>query len=222
MSASLLQPLKDLLAPSDEHLMWRVQMQDDPQAFAELVGRWQPAIQRLCTRMVGDPHRAEDLTQEVFSRLFAHRKAYRPDARFSAYVRRIALNQCYNELRRVGTRREVAFEPVIPEGDRGDADTVPGDQPHPDEQTARIETADAVRRALARLSDNHRAVLVLRHYENLKFREIADLLDLPEGTVKTRMTEALSEMARLLRRTLDLRCQTPPGRRAKPRETISL
>ena len=87
---------------------------------------------------------------------------------------------------------------------------------------AASEVADAVRRALAGLPEQYRTIVVLRHYENLKFREIAEVLDLPEGTVKTRMTEALNELARRLRVPLDLRVVPPPGRRSRPRENVVL
>jgi len=63
---------------------------------------------------------------------------------------------------------------------------------------------DMVRHALQRLPENLRAVLVLRHYENLKFREIAEVLEIPEGTVKSRMTDALNQLGRLLKRNPDV------------------
>jgi hypothetical protein len=65
-----------LLGITDEQLMWRTAMQDDESAFTSLMNRWQPPIYRLCLRLTGDPHRAEDLSQETFSRVFSQRKAY--------------------------------------------------------------------------------------------------------------------------------------------------
>src|SRR6266568_3754416 len=67
-----------LFAITDEQAMWRVQTQDDERAFAELVGRWEGAIQRLCARVTGDVHCGEDLAQETFARVFARRKEYQP------------------------------------------------------------------------------------------------------------------------------------------------
>ena len=69
----------------------------------------------------------------------------------------------------------------------------------PDDQLVEAERADSVRAALLRLAEPYRAVLVLKHYENLKFREIAEVLGIPEGTVKSRMAEALDRLSRLLR-----------------------
>ncbi|MBI2924188.1 MAG: sigma-70 family RNA polymerase sigma factor [Verrucomicrobia bacterium] len=103
---SILSIAHGLFAASDEQLMWRVRMQDDPEAFAQLTGRWQGKIRDLCARMTGDLHRGEDLAQEAFVRVFAKRKDYEPSAKFSTYLWRIALNLSYDELRRRQRRPE--------------------------------------------------------------------------------------------------------------------
>jgi RNA polymerase sigma-70 factor (ECF subfamily) len=219
MSASAFQSLKSLFAPADDQLMWRVQMQDDPQAFAELVRRWEQPIQRLCTRMTGSVDKSQDLAQEAFARLFARRKAYKLGGNFAAYLRRIALNLCYDELRRSGARREISLTPED-EQDTPRDERLAADGPTPDEQLDQQETGRAVRQALAALPEQYRSIVVLRHYENLKFREIAEVLGLPEGTVKTRMTEALNELSRHLKRSLGLKLNVPANRRLRPRECL--
>ena len=95
-----------LFGPSDEQAMWRVQTQDDHGAFATLVERWERRIRQLCSRMTGDAHRGEDLKQETFLRVFEKRKQYQPGARFSTWLWRIALNLCYDDLRRPYRHRE--------------------------------------------------------------------------------------------------------------------
>src|SRR5262249_33363633 len=100
------------LAISDEQAMWRVQMDDDPHAFAKLVARWERRIQRLCTRMVGDEDSPQDLAQEAFARVFAKRKEYRASGRFSTFLWRVALNLCYDELRRLSRRQETPLDIV--------------------------------------------------------------------------------------------------------------
>ena len=92
--------IRSLFGASDEQMMWRVKLHDDPQAFARLVSRWERPIQRLCARMTGDAHRAEDLAQTAFVRVFARRADWEPAGRFSTFLWRIALNLCYDELRR--------------------------------------------------------------------------------------------------------------------------
>jgi RNA polymerase sigma-70 factor (ECF subfamily) len=181
---------------TDEQAMWRVKMDDDPQAFARLVERWQKPIQRLCLRMLGDAHRAEDLTQEAFVRVFARRKDYEPVGRFSTFLWRIALNLCYDELRKINRRGESSLEDSADE--RGELHFV-ADSAAPDLRLVEDERAETVRRALLQLSEPYRVVVVLRHYEGLKFREIGEVLEIPEGTVKSRMVEALNQLSRALK-----------------------
>ena len=216
------QPFKALFAPSDEQLMWRVQAQDDAAAFADLVGRWEDPIHRLCTRLCGDAHRAEDLAQEIFAKVFARRHAFAADRKFSTWLWRVALNHCYNDLRRARSRPESRFGGGQEDDGSAGPDDFSTDQPGPDEELVGRETAAAVQAALATLAEEHRSIVVLRHYEGLKFREIAEVLDLPEGTVKTRMTEALNELARRLRRSLQLNVPPRPERRARTREALIL
>ena len=181
---------------TDEQAMWRVKMDDDPQAFARLVERWQQPIQRLCVRMLGDAHRAEDLTQEAFAKVFARRKDYEPVGRFSTFLWRIALNLCYDELRKINRRGESSLEDGADEhGELHFAAESIG----PDLQVVQDERAETVRRALLQLPEPYRVVVVLRHYEGLKFREIGEVLDIPEGTVKSRMVEALNQLSRALK-----------------------
>jgi RNA polymerase sigma-70 factor (ECF subfamily) len=196
MASSLFSMLPSLLTITDEQAMWRVKMDDDPQAFARLVERWQGPIQRLCIKMLGDAHRAEDLTQEAFARVFARRKDYEPAGRFSTFLWRIALNLCYDELRKIKRRGESSLEGSADE--RGETDFM-ADTAGPDLQVVADERAEHVRRALLQIPEPYRVVVVLRHYEGLKFREIGEVLDIPEGTVKSRMVEALNQLSRLLR-----------------------
>ena len=188
--------LRSLFAISDEQAMWRLRMHDDEHAFTLLVRRWESTIQRLCTRMTGDLHRGEDLAQETFVRVFARRRDYQASGKFSTWLWRIALNLCYDELRRQQRRWESSGEI-----DDGKLDTLEGfvsPESTPEKHLAERERGEFVRRALAQLPEIYRTVLVLRHYQDLKFREIAEVLNVPEGTVKSRMAEALSQMNRLL------------------------
>jgi RNA polymerase sigma-70 factor (ECF subfamily) len=197
MAKLSLSTLCSFLGGSDEDLMVRVRESDDPRAFASLVTRWEQPIYNLCTRMTGDPHRGEDLKQETFARLFAKRSHYQPTGRFSTYLWRVALNICHDELRRINRRKE--FFPTLPTDDENEGwEEHAGDEPTPDLRVASAEEGEMVRQALMQLPEIYRAVLVLRHYQGLKLSEIAETLEIPLGTVNSRMAEALARMTRIL------------------------
>jgi RNA polymerase sigma-70 factor (ECF subfamily) len=184
-------------ARTDEEAMCRVKLYDDHQDFDRLVKRWEEPISRLCTRMVGDPHRGEDLKQDTFLRLFEKRKDYEPKGRFSTFLWRIALNLCYDELRRQKRRREL-FPPVDCDSGADLSHEPTSDSLGPDARTASLEEGELVRRAIMQLPEIYRAVVVLRHYEDMKLSKIAEVLEIPEGTVNSRMAEALIRLSRML------------------------
>ena len=183
--------LPQALPMSDEEAMRHVQRHGDHSAFTALVRRWEAPIRRLCTRMTDDEHIGEDLAQEAFARVFANRYQFQDGRRFSTWLWRIALNLCRDDARRSGRKSEASFE-------YGSGVTDVSDSPAPDEMLVDKERTSFVRKALASLPEAQRAVVILREYEGLKFREIAEVLNAPEGTVKSRMTDALAELSRQL------------------------
>ena len=202
--------------------MWQVKMHDDHRQFARLVDRWQDPIRNLCTRMTGDPHCGEDLKQEVFARLFEKRKEYQPEGRFSTWLWRIALNVCYDELRRRERRRQFLAD------NSGESEDLLADcadeAASPDIRTAQLEEGELVRQALMQLPDMYRSVIVLRHYEGLKLAKIAEILEIPEGTVNSRMAEALSRLSRILEPKFKAKSNpiVVPGPSNKPIEVFIL
>jgi RNA polymerase sigma-70 factor (ECF subfamily) len=199
-----------LFAITDEQAMWRVQTEDDHTAFALLVERWREKIWQLCVRMTGNLHTGEDLVQDVFARVFEKRREWRGASKFSTWLWRIAVNRCYDEMRRPASR--ATTESLDDENSTVVLDINVADTRTPCDSLAKQEEAELVRRGLMNLSEHHRAVLVLRHYENLKLREIAEVLDLPEGTVCSRMAEALTQLTRLLEPSFATKSKKPGPR----------
>lgn len=195
--------------------MWRVKTHDDHREFARLVDRWEKPIYHLCTRMTGDAHRGEDLKQDAFLRLFEKRKDYQPTARFSTFLWRIALNLCYDELRRQQRRREF-LNGSAAEDTEGAPSENPAEAPGPDLNAAALEEGELVRQAVMQLPEIYRAVVVLRHYQDLKLARIAEILEIPEGTVNSRMAEALERLSRILEPKLK-----DEPRRSEPRVPIT-
>jgi len=194
---------------TDEQSMLRVKLHDDPRAFAHLVNRWEEPIRRLCTRMTGDPHRGEDLKQDTFLRVFEKRKDYQPAGRFSTFLWRIALNLCYDELRRRQRLRDFINAAESVQTEREAAEPVLED-PGPDLRVAQLEEGELVRQAVMQLPEIYRTVIVLRHYEDLRLARIAEILEIPEGTVNSRLAEALNRLSRMLSPKLNQVPKTTP------------
>ncbi len=166
--------------------MARVQSRNDRTAFTELVQRWEGPIRQACYRILLDRHRSEELTQDTFTRLYLRREQFRSGGKFSTYLWQIAINLCRDELRRRANQQRL-LDPELAEP------TIPAES-DPFQDAATEERAEAVRAAIAALPDTLRIITVMRHYQDLKFREIATALDLPEGTVKTRMVQAMKQL----------------------------
>lgn len=160
----------------------------DAEAFRQLVEAYQTPAYRLAARMCG-PDSAEDVTQEAFLAAWRALPDFRGDCRFSTWLYRLVSNAAIDCLRREKKHR-----------DTGDVDDLelPDGGPSPQEQAERSDTRDAVRRALDRLSPEHRQVLLLRFMQELDYGEIARALDVSEGTVKSRINRAKSKLREVL------------------------
>jgi len=190
-----------LFPMTDEQAMWRVQTTDDHAAFVHLVQRWEQPILRLCARMTGNLQQGEDLKQEAFARIFVRRKDFRQGSKFSTWLWRIALNLCYDELRK--RHRHGEFSIADGADDAEYAREQVSEEPSPDVLSASREECELVRCALLRLPEARRAALVLRYCEGLKLREIADILEIPETTASSRIAVGLAQMTRLLEPQFD-------------------
>jgi len=165
--------------------------QGDGQAFGELVEKHRPGVLNVVYRMCGDPQLAEEAAQEAFLRAWQNLRRYNPKFAFRNWVYRIALNLAIDRLRRrtetvaIDTLREIL--------------TVETDGP--EATLERHEQAEQVRQAVLDLPPTSRAALILREYEGLTYQEIADALDIPIGTVMSRLNYARGQLRESLRRS---------------------
>lgn len=181
---------------SDNELMTR--LKEAPPAeiaagFEVLVQRYKNAIVSFLFRYVGDPRTAEDLAQEAFLRVFRKIAEYNSTAKFSTWLYTIASNLAKDEFKR---RSRHPAGSLDWESSRG-ADTtrnVPTamatDEPGPEDDLERGETRERVATALKLLKEDDREILVLKDVQGLAYEEIARILDLPMGTVKSRISRA--------------------------------
>ena len=166
--------------PSDHECAARAR-DGDRAAFAELVRRHQDAVFRFVLRMVGSRDEALDLTQDAFVRAWQALPQWQPEAQFRTWLFRIASNAALDALRR---RRMVTFEPL------GETFEVAAGDPDPEKRLELKQRVAALGASLARLSAEHREILLLREVENLSYGEIGAVLGLSEGTVKSRLARA--------------------------------
>jgi RNA polymerase sigma-70 factor (ECF subfamily) len=176
----------DTLA-TDEIIVERA-LTGDAEAFGELVRRWERRIFALTYGMLGREEDARDATQETFLAAFRYLRGFRGEAKVSSWLHRIAVNQCISRQRRSKVRGESALGE---EHETTFATPLTYSPAHVAE--GRQETA-AVRRAINSLPVELRQVVVMKEFEELTFREIADVLDLPLSTVKSRLYTALKQL----------------------------
>ena len=162
----------------------------DRQAFAELFDRHHAAVVRFAARMVGDAARAEELAQDIFVSLYRAAPRYRPTARFTTWLYRVATHHCLNELRTPARRAAPASGGSL-------LAALPADPAHGPEAAAEGQAlAQVVRSALAELPDRERAAFTLCRFEGLSYRDIAEALEATEPAVKSlvhRATVALAD-----------------------------
>ena len=181
---------------TDEELVARATA-GDVDSFNQLVSRWERTIYALAYRTLGREEDARDVVQEAFLRAYRGLRGFKGEAKFSSWLYRITLNLCRDWIRR--ERRAPVVQP--PEGidavDLADAQAAPTESV--EDLVARREMSRAVSRAMAELPEEQRTAIMLKEYHGLTFQEIADQLNCPLSTVKTRLYQGLS----VLRRRLD-------------------
>lgn len=152
-------------------------------------------IYALCYRFTGRSEDAEDLTQEVFIKVFRTLKSYDPlQAKFSTWVNRIARNHLVDHYRRTRNDRATSTlddqMPIPDHSERG----------HPANQVESRERREIIQAGLSKLSPDLREAVILRDLQDLDYAEIAQILDVPEGTVKSRINRGRLELAKVLKR----------------------
>jgi len=177
-------------ATSDEQIVERA-LTGDAEAFGEIAQRWERRIFALAFGMLGREEDARDVTQETFLAAFRNLRGFRGDARVSSWLHRIAVNQCITRQRRAQVRKESALET---EEEKNAASFAAPLHYSPARVAEGRETTTAVRLAVNSLPVELRQVVVMKEFEELTFKEIADVLELPVSTVKSRLYTALKQL----------------------------
>lgn len=159
-----------------------------PGAFDELVRLYQHRLYSAMLQFTGSPEEAEDIAQEAFVRSFVKLHTFQQNSQFFTWLYRIAVNICLSQKRR--RRGTVSIDQVQ------EAIGLEPSDPHgmPDARALKDEEASMVRRALDLLSEDHRIILILREMEDCSYEEIAEMLDIQIGTVRSRLSRARAAM----------------------------
>lgn len=177
----------------------------DAVAWEEIVQRYHRRIYNICYRFAGSADDAQDLTQEVFIRMYRTLNSYDVGrGAFMTWVTTLTRNLLVDHFRKTKHDRltdsldaSASSDPdAVPLGDR-----IPDEGPAPDTGVQSRETRDVVHQALQKLSPELREAVILRDLQDMDYREIATVLKVPEGTVKSRINRGRAELGRLLQRT---------------------
>jgi len=182
---------------TDEELVARATA-GDTDSFNQLVGRWERPIYALAYRTLGREEDARDVVQEAFLRAYRGLRGFKGEAKFSSWLYRITLNLCRDWMRRERRTPIVQVAEGTDPMDLADAYAAPSESV--EDLVARREMSAAVRQAMTELPDEQRTAIMLKEYQGLTFQEIADLLDCPLSTVKTRLYQGLTVLRRRLER----------------------
>ena len=199
MTSDNTRPIDD---DEDARLMLAVQA-DDPLAFEQLMQRNQTRVAAFLRRFVGD-QAVEDLTQEVFMRVFRHRATYRHEARFSTWLYRVAHNVAFNALRSKNRRPEALFSAVQKRFASGTTamgfeDVILGETgATPTKQIAKVELRQVVRDAVEKLPPRQREATILSRFNGMSYSEIASVMNMTPQAVKSLLCRARLNLKEIL------------------------
>ena len=181
-------------------LMLAVQ-KDDASAFEELMFRFQGRIQSLFRHLLGNREIAEDLTQDVFLRVFRARKSYQPSAKFSTWLFAIANNVAINQMRSQRRKPETQFGGESEENHSATAlEPAAGSETMPARQLDKNELREMVQLAIEALNERQRMAVLLNRFEGMTYAEIADVMKLSPQAVKSLLCRAHVQLRNLLQR----------------------
>ncbi len=190
-------------SPDDPERVARLVARDE-RAFSDLVREMEPRIRRMLTRMIGDPTEAEDLSHEVFIQVFKAIGDFRGESKLSTWIFRIAVNLCHNRRKYLKTRhhhRKVEIGDA--EATHGSEFVDAGERPNrPDHHAEQAQLHALVREAILEVEDQYRECLILRDVEDMNYDEIAESMNLPAGTVKSRIFRGRAQLRALVEEKL--------------------
>lgn len=161
----------------------------DISAFNSIVSDWQDSIHRFAYRFFNDADDAREITQKTFIRVYSNLDQLDDPGKFSSWIYRIAKNLCLDELKRAGRKKSTPLELV-----KGERVT----QENPSKKVEAKELGECIQKALLAIPEEQRVIIIMKEYEELTFKEIAEILDEPESTVKSRLYYGFKKLREIL------------------------
>ncbi len=190
------EPVKSEISDSE---LLRLHLEGDGEAFATLIGRYRRELFSFLRRFTGSDSLADDVFQETFLQLHLSAGTFDTNRRLKPWLFTIAANKARDAMRSRSRRGTVSLDALIP-SDSGEkaryTNLMPAEIPQPDESLANLETRRIVQTIVLEMPENLRSVLLLSYFHAFAYRDIADMLNVPLGTVKSRLHTALVHFAR--------------------------
>lgn len=172
----------------------------DEDAFAQLVTEHEKRIFNLCRRLTGNPEDGAELAQEAFLNAWRGLGRFQGESSFSTWLYRLASNACIDFLRKEKRRQNISMTVSLDdeEGEGGRQAELPDQRYAPEQCLEQAELRRAIARGLEQISVEHKQILIMREINGLSYAEIGDVLDLEEGTVKSRIARARLALRKVL------------------------
>lgn len=176
-------------------------IEGDGSLFNTLVWQWEKPIYNFAYRYLNDKELAREITQKTFIRVYKNLKKLRDPNKFSSWIYQIASNLCKDELKRL-SRRDIVSIDLIHENNEENGNRIPeqlkeAEQYQPDAEMNQKQIGTIVQKALKQLPEEQRIVIIMKEYQGLKFREIAEALNQPINTIKSRMYYGLTGLRKI-------------------------
>jgi len=194
--------------PTDDHSLVQRARSGDERAFRTLVERYQKKVYAVAFGMVKDREEALDVVQEAFVKVHKSLDTFKADATFYTWLYRITVNVCIDVIRRRGAMRAEAVEfderigHDLAEANLGAVSSQLGS--NPEKSVLRRELGEKIQEALEQIPEKHRAILLLRELDGLSYEELAQVLEIPKGTVMSRLFHARAKVQKLLSESLGI------------------
>ena len=182
----------------DENKLVNKAVKGDNSAFEALMEKHMGIIYNIALRMTANQDDAEDMTQEIMIKIFRSLGSFKGNSKFSTWIYRVAVNTCLDELKKKKNKKHLSLDAEISGDDGENQIEIKDDSPSPEKLAEQNELRDMVAAAVKLLSDEHRAVIVLRDIRGMSYSEFAGILGCSDGTVKSRISRARAQLKMIL------------------------